>query len=94
MAKNKRKGSFDFETISSSESTERRSQRGKRRSKYSAVGDRFADLAKEDVLVFHASKNEVQGVRNYMRRNFQGEYQVNSRRKEDDSYEVHISKTA
>ena len=94
MPKTKRKGSFDFETISADESSERRSQRGKRRSKYSAVGDRFADLGKNKVLVFRASKNEVQGVRNYMRRNFQGEYQVNSRRKEDDSYEVHISKTA
>lgn len=93
MPKPKRKGSFDFETITSDESSERRSQRGKRRSKYSAVGDRFVDLTKDEVLVFSATKNEVQGVRNYMRRNFQGEYQVNSRRSEDDTYEVHISHT-
>ena len=91
MPKTKRKGSFEFETITSTESTERRSQRGKRRSKYSSVGDRFAELKKDQVLVFGASKNEVQGVRNYMRRNFQGEYQVNSRRTDDDNYEVHIS---
>ena len=91
MPKSKRKGSFDFETITASESSKRRSQRGKRRSKYSAVGDRFAELKKDEVLVFAASKNEVQGVRNYMRRNFQGKYQVNSRRSDDDSYEVHIS---
>ena len=87
-----KKNTFAFETITSDESTTRRSQRGKRHSKYVPVGEQFAALQKDQVLAFRASKNEVQGVRNYMRRNFQGEHQVNSRRQPDDSYEVHISR--
>ncbi len=71
---------FEFETLSEKEATERRSSRGTRRSKYSPIGDQFRELDKGDVLAFQASKNEVQGVRNYMRRNFEGEHQVNSRR--------------
>ena len=85
-------GSFSFETISKSEASERRSRRGTRRSKYSIVGSQFEDLAKDKVLVFQASKNEVQGVRNYMRRNFDGQFKVNSRRADDGGFEVHISK--
>lgn len=84
---------FEFETISQKEAAERRSSRGKRRSKYSPIGDRFSDLDKGEVLVFKANRNEVQGVRNYMRRNFDGEHQVNSRRSEGDTFEVHVSKT-
>ena len=85
--------SFSFETISKKEATERRSRRGTRRSKYSVVGSQFEELAKDKVLVFKASKNEVQGVRNYMRRNFEGEHKVNSRRGDGDMFEVHISRT-
>ena len=84
---------FDFETISHDEATDRRKQRGTRRSKYSPIGDQFSDLGKDKVLAFQASKNEVQGVRNYMRRNFEGEHQVNSRRVDGDTFEVHISRT-
>lgn len=96
MAKSRtsrKKANFDFETLSQKEAEERRKQRGSRRSKYSPIGDRFRDLKKDDVLAFQASKNEVQGVRNYMRRNFEGEYQVNSRRVDGDQFEVHISRT-
>ena len=95
MAKtrSKRKStSFDFETISQKEATDRRKKRGTRRSKYSPIGDQFASLGKDKVLAFAASKNEVQGVRNYMRRNFEGEHQVNSRRVDGDTFEVHISR--
>jgi hypothetical protein len=89
----RKKAKFDFQTLSKKEATERRKQRGSRRSKYSPIGDRFQDLQKDEVLAFQASKNEVQGVRNYMRRNFEGDYQVNSRRVDDDAFEVHISRT-
>ena len=92
MAKKRSKRSFDFETISSKEATDRRSVRGTRRSKYSPIGEKFSELGKDKTLVFTATKNEVQGVRNYMRRNFEGEYQVSSRRTDGDDYEVHISK--
>ena len=95
MAKTKsarKNTSFEFETITHEEATDRRSARGTRRSKYSPIGDQFRELGKSDVLAFQASKNEVQGVRNYMRRNFEGEHQVNSRRLEGETYEVHISK--
>lgn len=83
---------FNFETLSKKEATERRSRKGTRRSKYSPIGEQFSDLAKDKVLAFQASKNEVQGVRNYMRRNFDGEYQLNSRRTDDDAFEVHITR--
>ena len=97
MAKSRRNtsttGSFEFQTLSAQEATERRSRRGQRRSKYSAVGEQFDGLKGDQVLVFQASKNEVQGVRNYMRRNFEGEHQVNSRRIDGDMFEIHIAKT-
>ena len=93
MAKKRPKRSFDFDTISSKEATERRSVRGTRRSKYSPIGDQFKELDKDKTLVFTATKNEVQGVRNYMRRNFEGAHQVNSRRADGEDYEVHISKS-
>lgn len=83
---------FEFEMLSEKEATERRSARGNRRSKYSPIGDQFRDLSNDQVLAFTASKNEVQGVRNYMRRNFEGKHQVNSRRTDGDMYEVHISR--
>ncbi len=85
---------FEFETLSEKEAAERRSTRGTRRSKYSPIGDQFRALGVDKVLAFSASKNEVQGVRNYMRRNFEGDHQVNSRRTDGDMYEVHISRTA
>lgn len=93
MAKTRKKSNFEFQTLTKKEAAERRRQRGTRRSKYSPIGDRFEDLDKDEVLAFTASKNEVQGVRNYMRRNFEGEHQVNSRRTEGDTYEVHIART-
>ena len=85
---------FEFETITNKEAATRRSARGTRRSKYSPIGDRFRELGADEVLAFQASKNEVQGVRNYMRRNFAGAHQVNSRRTDGDLYEVHISKAS
>lgn len=93
MAKTRKKSTFEFQTLSKSEADARRKQRGTRRSKYSPIGDQFSDLGADEVLAFQASKNEVQGVRNYMRRNFEGEHQVNSRRVEGDTFEVHISRT-
>ena len=92
MAKTRKKSDFKFQTISKKEATERRKKKTTRRSKYSPIGDQFSDLGKDQVLAFTASKNEVQGVRNYMRRNFEGAHQVNSRRTEGDMYEVHISR--
>lgn len=85
---------FEFETLSEKEASERRSTRGTRRSKYSPIGDQFRSLGSDKVLAFSANKNEVQGVRNYMRRNFEGEHQVNSRRTDGDTYEVHISRAS
>lgn len=83
---------FEFETLSQKEAADRRTQKGTRRSKYSPIGARFQSLGSNEVLAFKASKNEVQGVRNYMRRNFADEHQVNSRRLDDERFEVHISK--
>lgn len=93
-AKSARKNTaFEFKTISSEEASKRRSIKGTRRSKYSPIGSQFKDLKSDKVLAFEASKNEVQGIRNYMRRNFDGEHKVNSRRTDGDMFEVHISRT-
>ena len=89
---NRSKNAFEFETLSQKEASARRSQKGTRRSKYSPIGEKFQTLGSDEVLAFKASKNEVQGVRNYMRRNFSGEHQVNSRRLDGDQFEVHVSK--
>jgi len=91
MAKSKSSNSFDFETISVKEASKRKSTRGRRRSKYSPIGERFADLGKGEVLVFKATKNEVQGIRNYMRRNFEDNHVVNSRSIDGDNFEVYLS---
>lgn len=93
MAKKQKRTSFDFETLTADEAKSRRSRKGSRRSKYSPIGDQFSTLESGQVLAFQASKNEVQGVRNYMRRNFDGTHQVNSRRTDDENFEVHLTKT-
>lgn len=92
MAKKNSRREFSFETIPAKEAQKRKSQRGRRRSKYSPIGEKFEELGKSDVLVFTATKNEVQGIRNYMRRNFEGEHAVSSRAAGDDNFEVYISK--
>ena len=93
MAKSKKSSeSFEFETISASEASKRKAQRGRRRSKYSPIGEQFEALGQEEVLVFTATKNEVQGIRNYMRRNFEDNHLVSSRAASGDNFEVYISK--
>ena len=85
---------FAFEIVSDTDAAARRTTRGLRRSKYSTIGDQVKTITGSDVLTFVASKNEVQGIRNYMRRNFADAYKVYSRRSEGDNFEVHIAKTA
>ena len=92
MAKTRKRRNFSFETITSKEAQSRRSQRGTRRSKYSPIGEKFEGLGKSEVLAFTATKNEVQGIRNYMRRNFEDEHTVSSRASGGDNFEVYISK--
>ena len=92
MAKKNSRRDFDFETIPAKEAKQRKSQRGRRRSKYSPIGEKFESIGKDEVLVFTATKNEVQGIRNYMRRNFEGEHVVSSRAAAGDNFEVYISK--
>ena len=93
MAVKKRSATtFAFEVMSSSDAASRRSRRGQRRSKYSTIGDQVGALKGNDVVTFQASKNEVQGIRNYMRRNFEDAYKVYSRRSDGDNFEVHIAK--
>lgn len=94
MAKKRKNTDFQFETLSTDEAAARRSRKGSRRSKYSPIGDRFSALKAGQVLAFQASKNEVQGVRNYMRRNFEDAHQVNSRRVDDEMFEVHLTRTS
>ena len=83
---------FSFDVVSDKDAAELRSRRGQRRSKYSSIGEQIAGLKTSDVLVFQASKNEVQGIRNYMRRNFDDAYKVYSRRGDGEMFEVHIAK--
>ncbi len=82
---------FKFEVVNDTDAADRRSRRGQRRSKYSTIGDQVNALKAGDVLTFEASKNEVQGIRNYMRRNFEDVYKVYSRRSTGDNFEVHIA---
>ncbi|HEX8298225.1 MAG TPA: hypothetical protein VF594_03620 [Rubricoccaceae bacterium] len=92
MAKKQRTNTpFKFEVVKDADAVARRSRRGQRRSKYSTIGDQLASLPAGNVLTFEASKNEVQGIRNYMRRNFEDTYKVFSRRSEGDNFEVHIA---
>lgn len=94
MAKRKQKpADFTFETLSEKESEKRLKRRARRRSKYSVIGDQLDELRSGDVLAFEASKNEVQGIRNYVRRNYEDEYKVSSRRVQGETYEVHISES-
>ena len=90
MAKSRKSSGFKFETISSSEAQARKSQRGRRRSKYSPIGEQVEALGKKDVLTFTATKNEVQGIRNYMRRNFEDSHVVSSRSAGDGNFTVYI----
>ncbi|MEM1057213.1 MAG: hypothetical protein AAGI52_16975 [Bacteroidota bacterium] len=92
MAKKNSGRDFDFETIPAKEANRRKSQRGRRRSKYSPIGEKFEALGEDEVLVFTATKNEVQGIRNYMRRNFEDDHTVSSRAAAGDNFEVYISK--
>lgn len=95
MAKTQRTDTdFQFEVVKDNDAAARRSKRGQRRSKYSAIGDQVNALKKGHVLTFEASKNEVQGIRNYMRRNFEDAYKVYSRRSTGDNFEVHIAPMA
>ena len=85
---------FDFRTLSADEAARRRSElgvRGGRRSKYSPVGERVADLAPGSVLAFTLSPNQLVSLRNYMTRNFQDRFRVASRRVGEDQFEVHIA---
>ena len=95
MATKKRQDTnFKFEVVDQKNAAERRSRRGLRRSKYSKIGDQVNSLKGSDVLAFQASKNEVQGIRNYMRRNFDDSFKVYSRRADGDMFEVHIAKAS
>ena len=85
---------FSFKVVSDADAADLRSRRGQRRSKYSAIGDQVQKLKDSDVLVFQASKNEVQGIRNYMRRNFNDDYKVYSRSGDGDMFEVHVAKAS
>ena len=85
---------FAFDIVSDKDAAELRSRRGQRRSKYSSIGEQIAGLKASDVLVFQASKNEVQGIRNYMRRNFSDDFKVYSRRGDGDMFEVHVAKAS
>lgn len=94
MAKrsSRKRRSFSFETLSQSDAKKRFSKKGSRRSKYSPIGDQLEALRANQVLAFEASKNEVQGIRNYISRNYGSEYKVSSRSTGSNSFEVHIFK--
>ncbi len=92
MAKSRKSAPFKFQKLNAKEAAERLGVRGKRRSKYSVVGEQFAALAKNEAIVFDASKNEVQGVRNYMRRNFETDHKLRSRQIDNGQFEIQITK--
>ncbi|CAN5526082.1 hypothetical protein BH23BAC4_BH23BAC4_08060 [soil metagenome] len=92
MAKRSNEG-FQFERLSEDEYEVRRRSTGSgrgRRSKYTPVGVEAEKLENDQVLVFKASKNEVQSIRNYFRRNYDADFQVSASSAGEDQFEVSV----
>ena len=90
-------GQFDVEVVSEAEAQEElaelRSGRGGRVSKYKPLADRAQDLNEGEVMKVRLEKNEVGGLRGYLRRRFEDKYTVKSSKVDDDEYMAFVSLT-
>lgn len=86
----KKAGAFSFEVVSEEkaqeELSELRSGRGGRVSKYEPLADAAQKLAGDKVLKVKLDKNEVGGLRGYLRRRFGEKYTVKSSKIDGDEY--------
>lgn len=88
MAKKQR--SFDIERVTATKAKEElsdlRSGRGGRTSKYLPVAEEAQELNKGQVLKLKVKKNEVGGLRGYLRRRYGDQFTVKSSRLDGDEY--------
>lgn len=83
-------GSFKFEVISDAQAQEElsglRSGKGGRASKYEPLADAASGLTGDKVLKVELGKNEVGGLRGYLRRRFGEKFTVKSSKAEGDKF--------
>lgn len=86
----KKAGLFKFEVISEDQAQEElselRSGKGGRSSKYEPLADAAQNITGDKVLKVKLGKNEVGGLRGYLRRRFGEKYTVKSSKVEGDEY--------
>lgn len=86
----KKAGQFSFDVVSEDkaqeELSELRSGRGGRVSKYEPLADAAQKLSGDKVLKVKLGKNEVGGLRGYLRRRFNEKYTVKSSKIDGDEY--------
>lgn len=86
----KKAGQFSFEVISEEKAQEElsvlRSGKGGRASKYEPLADAAQGLSGDKVLKVKLGKNEVGGLRGYLRRRFGEKYTVKSSKVDGDEY--------
>lgn len=85
-----KKGAFEVEVVSEEaaqeELAELRSGRGGRTSKYKPLADQAQDIDEGQVMKVKVKKNEVGGLRGYLRRRFDDKYTVKSSKLDGDDY--------
>lgn len=86
----KKAGQFTFQVIPQEEAAEElselRSGRGGRSSKYVPLAEAAQNLTGNKVLKVKLDKNEVGGLRGYLRRRFDEKYTVKSSKVDGDEY--------
>lgn len=86
----KKAGQFTFELISEDQANEElselRSGKGGRASKYEPLANEAQNLTGDKVLKVTLGKNEVGGLRGYLRRRFGEKYTVKSSKIDGDDY--------
>lgn len=85
-----KRGKFQVEVVSEDaaqeELAELRSGRGGRTSKYKPLADEAQNLSDDQVMKVQVQKNEVGGLRGYLRRRFDDKYTVKSSKVDGDKY--------
>ena len=86
----KKAGAFKFEVISDQQAQQElsglRAGKGGRASKYEPLAEAAQSLTGEKVLKVELGKNEVGGLRGYLRRRFGERYTVKSSKAEGDKF--------
>ena len=92
-----KRGKFDVQVVSEEEAQEElaelRSGRGGRTSKYKPLADEAQKLSEDQVMKVQVQKNEVGGLRGYLRRRFEDRYTVKSSKVDGDKYMAFVYMT-